>query len=174
LTSDLPLKRRQAEVAAQSLEECGVQVEIQALPWEDLMAPGPDGPVFGRHFDLAQFAWRTALRPPCSLFTSQEIPGPYPEFPKGWGGGNVTGFSSQEFDRLCNQANNTLPDEPGYAQAQLAAQALFSEALPALPLYLHDQLLAMRPDMCGVTVDPSAPSTLQDLEQFDYGEACSP
>jgi hypothetical protein len=30
----------------------------------------------------------------------------------------------------------------------------------------------MRPDMCGVIMDPSAPNEFWNIEEFDYGEGC--
>ncbi len=65
-----------------SLAQCGISVRLEQQSWEDLFAPGPDGAVFGRKFDLAQFGWTIAQEPPCFLFTSGQIPGPYPEFPE--------------------------------------------------------------------------------------------
>jgi hypothetical protein len=41
-----------------------------------------------------------------------------------------------------------------------------------LPLYLHLKMVATRPDMCGVVVDPSADSALWNLENFDYEDGC--
>lgn len=172
LTTAEDEKLRAAEILRQNLGECGISVEVQPLSWEELTAPGPDGVVFGRHFSLAQFAWITSLEPPCFLFTTAEIPGPYPQFTKGWGGANVSGFSNPEFDRTCAQAMSTLPDTPEHRQAHLQAQAIFAEELPVIPLYSRLKLVATRADICGVIVDPSADSALWNLEVFDYGENC--
>ena len=155
-----------------SLSNCGIQLEIQTGSWDTLFAPGPDGPVFGRRFDLAQFAWISSLEPPCFLYTSSEIPGPYPEFPKGWGGANASGYANPEFDQACALARQTLPEMPEYQQANEQAQILFSQDLPALPLYWRQKMVAMRPDFCGARLDPSADSALWNVESFDYGEDC--
>jgi peptide/nickel transport system substrate-binding protein len=140
---------------------------------EDVFAPGPDGQLFGRNFDMAQFAWTNSLEPPCFLFTSTQIPGPYPDYPNGWGGGNAAGYNNPDFDAACDRARNTLPGAAGYVESQQQAQLLFAEDLPVLPLYIAPRQAASRPDFCGLVIDPSADSILWNLESFDYGEGCS-
>ena len=172
LTADDAERQQVAQILKESLAQCGIQVEISAGNYEQLFAPGPDGPVFGRNFAMAQFGWVTSLEPPCFLYTTQEIPGPYPKYPKGWGGANASGFSSPEFNQACQTASTSLPDTPAYQSAHFQAQAIFAEELPSIPLYLRLKVVAMRPDMCNVEVDPSADSALWNLEAFDYGESC--
>ncbi len=80
-----------ARLAQESLSTCGIQLDIKALPAEELFHPGPEGQIFGRKFQLAEFAWASnswsgnSLNT-CRLYSSLEIPGAYPEYPKGWGG----------------------------------------------------------------------------------------
>ena len=161
-----------AHLLASSLAQCGMQVELSFSDWDTLFAPGPDGSIFGRQFEMAQFAWSSSLEPPCFLYVSDEVPGPYPEYPKGWGGANASGYSSPEFDQACQKARFSLPDMPQHAAAHQQAQAIFAEDLPVIPLYLHMETVATRPDMCGVILDPSAGSSLWNLEAFDYGPNC--
>lgn len=167
-----PQKQRAAQILKESLAQCGVQVEVTSLPAEALYAPGPDGPLFGRNFDMAQYAWSTAVEPPCYLYTSQEIPGFYPEFPKGWGGANASGFSNLDYDRACRTAMNTLPDDPQHREAHLQAQAIFAEDLPAIPLYWLSRVAALRLDLCNAVDAPSGEFAFWNLELFDYGESC--
>ncbi len=161
-----------AEAIRESLAGCGISMEISSLPSGDLFAPGPDGPLFGRKFALAQYAWPTAAEPPCYLYTTRQIPGPYPEYPLGWGGANAPGFSSTEFDLACSQARNSLPDQPEHASAHFQAQSIYAEELPSLPLYLRSAYLASRPDLCGLQADASSFNTLWNLEALDYGSSC--
>ncbi len=163
ITTDEPEKQAAAALIRDSLAQCGIQVEISAGAAGAQFAAGPDGPVFGRRFDLAQYAWPTALEPPCYLYTSAEIPGPFPEFPKGWGGANASGFSNPEYDRACGQARLALPGTPEYDSAHRQAQALFAEELPALPLYWRPGVVAYRPDLCGLQPGPGALSSLESL-----------
>ena len=155
------------------LAACGIQANLVLQEAQVTLAAGPAGPVFGRRFDLAQFAWATALEPPCDLYITNEIPGPYPDFPLGWGGMNAAGYSRSDYDRTCADALYSLADQPVHAQAQAQAQALFAEDLPALPLYWHVRLVATRPDLCGLNPAPLADGLSADLEQVDFGESCA-
>lgn len=166
------VRQRAAEMVKESLAQCGVQLQVVLMDWDKLFAPGPEGPLFGRNFEMAQFGWETSLEPACFLYTSEEIPGPYPQAPKGWGGANASGYSSPEFDQACKKALSTIPDQPEHADAHRQAQAVFATDLPVIPLYLIPTRVALRPDMCGVSLDPSALSALWNLEAFNYGDAC--
>jgi len=172
LVLDNGKQQQTARILQASLAQCGVKVNLDFRPREELFAAGEEGLVFGRQFDMAQFAWVTGLEPPCFLFTSAEIPGPYPEFPKGWGGANASGYSNPAFDQACQTARTTLPDFPAYQEAHRVAQLIFAEDVPVIPLYLHLKQVAIRPDMCGLRVDPSTDSVLWNLEVLDYGADC--
>ena len=87
LTSDELEKQAAAAILQSSMAECGIQLTIRSLPLAELYAPGPDGLVFGRAFQLAQFNWSNSYEPPCFLYLSSEIPGPYPELWAGLGWG---------------------------------------------------------------------------------------
>jgi peptide/nickel transport system substrate-binding protein len=167
-------EREQAARLVQAfLAGCGIKANLKADDAAQLFAPGPEGPVFGRHFEMVQFAWPTALQPPCTLYTTDEIPGPYPDFPKGWGGANATGYSNPQFDQACWQARFSLPDSPEYLRAHQQAQEIFAEDLPAIPLYAHLDLAAARPDLCGVLSPAYADTPLWNLETWDQAEDCA-
>jgi peptide/nickel transport system substrate-binding protein len=167
-----PQEQATAGLVKESLARCGLQANIETKPWEELLASGPEGPVFGRNFDLAQFGWTTSLGPPCNLYLSTEIPGPYPEYPKGWGGANASGYQNPGFDKACLAALTSLAGTQENQAAQKEAQVIFSEDLPAIPLYPHSQLIASRPDLCGLSVDSPVSSAFWNLESLDYGKTC--
>jgi len=163
-------ERQQAALLIRDwLAQCGIEVDLQLVEPGTLFAPGPDGPLFGRRFDMAQFSWPASLEPACFLYTSTEIPGPYPQFPKGWGGANNTAFSNPAFDRACQRARLSLPDTPDHAAAHREAQAIFAEELPAIPLYVHLSWAAMRADLCGIELQVPVENPLWNLETWDYG-----
>jgi peptide/nickel transport system substrate-binding protein len=155
------------------LQQCGIRTKIITQTPAQYLAPGPDGPVFGRSFDLAQFAWTTSLEPPCNLYLTSEIPGPYPDYPKGWGGVNASGFTNLDYDQACENALFSLPDSTQHHQAHLLAQQIFSTELPGLPLYLHYNVSVARPDLCNDTSTSAMDSPLWNLEMIDYGSGCS-
>ena len=169
-------RQQAAQMIRDGLAQCGVQVNLELGESGALFAPGPDGPVFGRRFDVVQFGWPTSLEPACFLYTSKQIPGPYPQYPKGWGGANDSGYSNPAFDQACQQARLTLPDFPEYAEAHRQAQAVFAEDLPVIPLYVLLSWVAVRPDLCGIDLQKPVESIFWNLEGWDYGEnvTCEP
>lgn len=169
LTTPDRLGRGSAERLAASLAGCGIQVEIQTQGPEQLFAPGPGGPLFGRSFDLAQFSWASGRGSPCFLYTSEQIPSAQ----NGWLGTNVTGFSDPQYDQACQAAlqAGTRPDAD-VLTAQIEVQRLYAELLPSVPLYYQIRLSASRPDLCGMEADSSARSEFWNLEAIDYGENC--
>lgn len=166
LTSDDTEHRAVALLIQADLNQCGVQLNINTQPAGQVLAAGPDGPVFGRAFDMAQFAWMTANEPPCSLFLGDEIPGPYPDYPKGWGGVNASGYRNPSYDQACLDAIYSLPDLPQHQQQHAEAQAIFAQDLPALPLYWHYRVIVGRPDLCGIPQQSTPESIFSDLESF--------
>jgi len=132
------------------LASCGIDVEISALPAEELLASGPEGPIFGRDFDMAYFAWTPADYRLCSLFISSRIPGPPPDFPLGWGGGNASGYTNQDFDTTCRSTNTLLPEMESRQEAVQRAQVIFGEEIPALPLYFRQDVMMADNDLRGM------------------------
>ena len=180
LASPAAQRQEAAQMVAESLANCGVGVDLQLLDAEQVYAPGPDGPVFGRQFDMAQFAWQAAIQPPCELWTTGQIPGDYfltyedgsPRFPLGWGGANETGYSNFNYDDACQTALQSLPGQEGYLENQWPAQQIFAAELPVIPLYQRLKVAVSRPDLCGFELDASVTSEMWQIETFDAGEGC--
>jgi peptide/nickel transport system substrate-binding protein len=163
------LQRRQAaDILMKSLAECGVGANVQYFSQNDLYAPGPQGLLFGRRFDLIQYAMSTnTIVPPCTWFTTREIPTAADQ----WVGTNVTGFSNPEYDAACESTALSLPGEAAYADAFHQAQSIFAAEVPAIPLYFRLKVAAARADICHFDLDPSA-NPLWNIEAFDMGQGC--
>jgi len=180
-TSTAEQRQAASQVLADSLAECGIQVELNIEPAEQVFAPGPEGPVFGRRFDLAQFAWSASDLYACQLWTSRQIPGDpslvddqgNAVFPFGWGGVNAGGFRNDEYDQACEAALGTLPGQPGFIENHQAGQSIFNNQLPVVPLYQHLNLALARADMCGFSLDPSSFSEFWNIENYNHGAGCS-
>jgi peptide/nickel transport system substrate-binding protein len=172
LSLDDPASLRTAELVREFLASCGASVDVRALPAQDLLAAGPEGPVFGRQFQMAAFAWTASPQPSCFLFVTNQIPGPYPQYPQGWGGANAPGFNNPEFDRLCGTAMNSLPEQPWHAETHLQAQALFAAELPVIPLFWLRETALAQPHLCGLAPDASARSMLWNLENLEKNASC--
>jgi peptide/nickel transport system substrate-binding protein len=161
-----------AQAIRADLSDCGISLEIVSGSAESIFAPGPDGPLFGRQFDLALFAWPFASQPACWLYQSEAIPGEdLDTYRYGWGGWNLTGWSDPEFDAACESALNSLPGEAAYAEAHADAQAIFAEQLPSLPLFQPGEFIVSRPDFCGLD-SAASPTLLYDIESYGFAEWC--
>jgi peptide/nickel transport system substrate-binding protein len=124
--------------------------------------------LFGRQFDLAEYAIGVnTIEPQCSWFTTAQIP----TAANHWVGTNISGYKNATYDAACQQAMQSLPDDPGYTSHQ-QAQAIFASELPSIPLYQRLRVAATRPDFCGFKLDSSSTYALADIETFDYGSDC--
>jgi peptide/nickel transport system substrate-binding protein len=160
-TSD-PLRVQTAQLIQTYLTDCGINASLETLPPETFFAPGPEGILFGRRFDLAQFSWRAVSAPLCDLFLSSQIP-----TTNGWHKPNVAGFLDDEYDTACLAALNAPPDSEAYATGHVAAQHIFSKRLPVLPLFQRVKTTFVHRVVVGLAPDPTQPSELWNIEQFD-------
>jgi len=169
LTTTAAVRKQAAGILAASLAQCGIGVEVQFLEAGDLFAPGPEGPLFGRQFDLAAFAWQSGAGNPCFLYASDQIPGAENH----WLGVNITGYSDPAYDQACQAALQTSPeDEEAYQTAQRQVQVSYMQALPSIPLYYAVDWIAARPDVCGLAPANGARSDFWNLESLNRGEGC--
>jgi peptide/nickel transport system substrate-binding protein len=184
-TSDTNVRPQVAAILQESLARCGIKSNVQVNPRTEWYADGPEGELFGRKYDLGEFLWATSVEPPCGLYLSTQVVGPAGESwlsildgkprifrESGWLGNNNPGFVNEEYDAACNTALVALPGQPGYEAGHLAAQRIFAEQLPVVPLYLFVRIAATRADMCGFIMDPTNNTELWNIEEFDYGQGC--
>lgn len=171
VTTSAVQRRQVVEILSQSLAECGIGLNIKFMSQDELYAAGPAGPLFGRKFDLAQFAMGTnGLEMPCTWFTTSQMPNEKNK----WIGTNVSGYRNTDFDKACLVINHSLPGEAEYSEAYNRTQAIFADDLPSIPLYLRIKVAASRPDLCNFSVDPTTTSDLWNIEVFDINASCIP
>ena len=156
-------RRAYMPVYQQNLAECGIEVILENLAAGQYFADGPEGPIFGRAFDVGSFAWLTGVVPSCDLYISDQIP----TEDNGWGGQNNTGWSNAEYDAVCKEALGTLFGTDEYVEAIQQTQRLFAEQLPVVPLFLRLKLAAYRPEVTGFIMDPTENSEMWNIESFD-------
>ena len=171
VTTNAVQRQQVSTILTASLAQCGLQVDVQYLDANTLYAPGPGGILFGRKFDLAEFAmFSTGIETPCDWYTSSEIP----NAANNWVGTNVSGYSNPTFDAVCRVSQQSLPDDPAHAAAYSQAQSIFANDLPVIPLYWRVNAAAARPDLCHFSLDPTAASNLWNIEAIDSGLGCQP
>ena len=167
-TTTATQRRQVVDILAKSLAQCGIGLNVKYFSQNDLYAPGPTGSLFGRHFDLIEYALGVnGIEPPCGWFTSAEIP----SAANSWIGTNVSGYKNKEFDAACHAAQFILPGEQDYINAYRNTEVLFSSELPAIPLYYRLRIAAARFDLCHFDLDPTA-NPLWNIEAIDMGDAC--
>lgn len=167
-TTSTTQRRQVTAVLEQSLAQCGIGVDIEFLEPGEFYAPGPTGPLFGRQFDLAEYALGVdGIEPPCTWFAGEGIPAA----DNGWSGSNITGFANDEFDKTCRDGQTSLREESSYLSAYRQTQIIFAEQLPAIPLYSRLRIAAARPDLCGFDIDPAA-NSLWNIESFEVADSC--
>lgn len=167
-TTSTAQRRQVTAILERSLAECGIGLEIEFVPPNDLYAPGPDGPLFGRQFDLAQYALGAeGSEPPCGWFTSDGIPSES----NSWSGSNITGYRNADYDQACRAAQFSMREDSAYLASYRQTQIILAEGLPAIPLYSRLRIAAARPDLCGFDLDPSA-NALWNVEAFEISAAC--
>jgi peptide/nickel transport system substrate-binding protein len=156
------LRMDMSRMFIEDLSACGIDLTVEFLVPAELFADAPEGPLNGRRFDLAQYAWLSAAAPDCRPYLSDEIP----TEANGWRGNNVAGYNNPAFDAACLAALAVGPFDPDYRTHMLAALNLFVEDLPARPLMNRVTLAASRPDLAGLLIDPTQPLETWNIEAF--------
>lgn len=173
-TTGNEMRQQLTQIFKENMIECGIDVELYYLPASEWFADGPDGPLFGRRFDLGEFAWLTGVEPSCGLYLSSQITGPSEEINPvtgtnygGWGAASNTGWYNADYDAICNTAVGSLPGTPEYEDNHKEAQRIFSQEVPVIPLFLRLKVAAARPNVVNFGVDPTQNSELYNIYEFD-------
>lgn len=155
------------QIFQRNLAECGIKVVVDNVPAAEWLAAGPEGPLFGRRFDMGAWSRLTGVAPPCDFYTDfggANIPSADNE----WFGQNVAGFSHAGYDAACSRAHTAFPGSADYREGHLEAQRLFSAQLPAIPLFQHIKLAAARPGVSGFIADPTEDSEMWNIEALNF------
>lgn len=165
--SESSLRLHITDIFQENMADCGIPVETYDFPAGTWFAEGPVGRLFGRRFDLAEFAWIGKALPDCGLYLSENITGPEEGGFGGWHNTNVTGWSNEEFDAACLAALDAMPASTDYDDYQREALRIFARELPAIPLFTNIKVAAVRPWIKNVKLDPSQPSLLWNIFEWD-------
>lgn len=162
IPSESAASQQVARIIRTNLADCGIQLDVEALPAWELFADGPDGLFFGRQFDLVEMTRQFDAAPMCAHYMSSEIP------ERGrWGGSNPSGYSNPDYDAACLAALHALPGTSAYERYHGQAQALFSAELAAVPLFVWPRIALARSSVLNFALDPAAASDLWNIEGID-------
>lgn len=136
-----------AGVIQNSLKSIGVPVEIQTLETATLIQQLREG-----QYDMGTLRWVGGNQDPVFLhdiFYSGEMPTADRKY-----GQNRNRYRSAEFDRVIDEAVNTL-DRAKAKTLYAQAQQIVSRDLPMLPLWYPDIVVVARKGVENIQVDPS-------------------
>jgi peptide/nickel transport system substrate-binding protein len=136
------LGQQVAAIIQRSLGECGIEITPVTQPINQLYASGPEGPLFGRQFDLALIGWSPAPGLDCSLYESSQMP----TEANNWIGTNIAGLADAAYDAACVDASLALPSEGPDALNQ--AELQYHSSMPAVPLFSAPETMAVSREAC--------------------------
>ncbi|MEN6523778.1 MAG: ABC transporter substrate-binding protein [Anaerolineaceae bacterium] len=165
-TSTAPVRETMAKILADSMNQCGIQVEVQYYEPADLYAAGPSGVAFGRNFDLLEWGYV----PSCSTFATWQIP----TAANNWIGVNVAGYSNTTYDQKCQAASQVGSADLATQQSLfIELQHMLAQDAPFVPLFFHPHIAVGRTDLCGFKMDSSARSSLWGIENYTIAQGCT-
>jgi len=163
LVSTSGLQQNLVDVILGSLGECGVGVDVSSIPSSELYAPGPNGPLFGRRFDLALISWQPMPDLDCMYYVTPQIP----DADNSWIGTNIAGLSDEGYDQSCIDAALALPEEFSYAVTD--AEQRFLSVMPSIPLFSSPQVVVASSKAC---IASEFSSELELFESLTYYDLC--
>ncbi len=148
-----------------NMREIGIDIRLDYQPADIVLDDGPHGPLFGRRFDLGQFAWLTGVQPPVALYYCNEVPSES----NGWSGQNETSWCDPEYDRVAKRAAMTLRRADSLAD-YYRAQQLFTEQIPVVPLFARVKVMATTPQVLNFRPNPTVNSETWNIEAWGLGD----
>jgi peptide/nickel transport system substrate-binding protein len=154
LTTDSPALRTQvAEMFKQDMRAIGIDIQVEPLPSEEIF--GLDGPLFQRQFDMALFGWLARPDPGgAELWSCAAVPSPENNF----SGDNFSGWCLRDANRAIREAVTSL-DPAQRHDAYARQQQLWTQELPALPLFQRLSVVVIALEVRGPRPDALAPIT---------------
>ncbi|MFN2134895.1 MAG: ABC transporter substrate-binding protein [Candidatus Promineifilaceae bacterium] len=168
--SESQLRKRITEMVVDDLAQCGIPVVSYDRPAGTWFGAGPEGPIFGRQFDLAELAWVAHAVPDCAAFSANNVPGPETSGFAGWSAPNISGWTNEAYDAACAAAERALPGGDGYVESMNEVLRIFNEELPVLPLFTNYDVVAVRPGVSNLQPDATELSVFWNIAEWEIEE----
>jgi len=162
-TEGRPYREQTTLLMQQNLKDVGVDASLQYIASNIFFEDGPDGPVSGRRYDLAEYAFSFGVMPPVSGYYCTDIPGP----DNNWAGGNSTAWCNPDYDRNAKQAENTL-DRAESLPLYHEALRLLMEDIPVMGLYARVNVRVYSPELVNFRPNASQPSEAWNVEAWGF------
>lgn len=160
-TTDQPLRRYTAQAIQAQLKQLGVGVELEVVPLRGLF--DVRGPLRSRNFDLALYAWASALDPDrLDYMHSRNIPSDRNAF----AGHNFPGLRNVKVDELTIRGAASI-DEAERKPIYCDLQWTWTEELPALPLFQHVSVTLARARLRNFKPGPATTVETWNVQQWE-------
>lgn len=147
------VRRAIADQFRNDMRAVGIEIIVNELPVDAFFAA--DGPLYQRQFSLALFGWDAATEPGgLRLWSCAAIP----VAENNWRGDNFSGWCFRDADRAIRTAETVRSPEERRA-AYALQQQLWTQELPALPLFQRLTIIAAGAEVDGLRPDSLAPLT---------------
>ncbi len=152
-TENSPVRAAIAEQFRNDMADIGINVSVVMTTSQQLF--NPQGPLFRRDFELAQFAWIAAPDPRgFELWSCSAIPGVINNYT----GSNLSGWCMRDANQAIISATTSISREER-REYYIRHQQLFAQELPAIPLFQRVIAVMYTPRLNGLKPDPMAPIT---------------
>jgi peptide/nickel transport system substrate-binding protein len=141
-TTPVQVRQLVSQIVQANLKEVGIEINLEYVPATEYFAAGDNpGPLWGRRFEMGQYAWVAEDDPAGTknIYGSSGIP----SRENSYVGQNFPGFRDPRNDQLLADSENTLDQEARRA-IYADQQKLWADALPAIPLYARANVTAMK------------------------------
>jgi peptide/nickel transport system substrate-binding protein len=159
--SNSGLHKELAGIIQESLAGCGIGVVVNSMSSEALYAPGPNGPLFGRRFDLALISWQPMPDLDCKYYLTSQIP----DTDNSWIGTNIAGLSNVGYDQVCCDAALALPDV--FPDVVTSAEQSYLSLMPSIPLFSVPQVIVASPIACFTRAFSTELELFESLAYYD-------
>lgn len=167
LVEDITDNLKSSEIFKASLSECGIGINIKAVPSEIFWNAAHIDSIFQGNYDLAHLSWAAPLTNPCPLFSSRSIP----SIENKYYGINFSGFRNEDFNQACDQFEIThLKTDRKALLEQMGS--ILSKDLPIVSLYRYSKLMIAQKDFCDEDLEINSNDELFKIEEFIISPDC--
>ena len=152
-TENSPIRQVIADQFVADMAAIGIEIDVFEISSAELFSS--DGPLALRQFELVLFGWIAGPEPGGLLLWSC---GAVPSDANNWTGDNYAGWCFRDADRAMREADSTS-DSIVRREAYLLQQQLWTQEVPALPLFQRLTLTFAAADVVGLQPDALAPLT---------------
>ena len=147
------------------LKAVGIEINLEYVPSSEWFASGENpGPLWGRRFELGEYAWVGGDDPlgAKNLYSTNGIPSKTNSYV----GQNFPGWSNPRNDELLNESENTL-DQARRVELYYEQQKIWAEAVPVITLYARANVTAAKRTIANFKPTPTNTPPTWNIYEWD-------